>query len=462
MGGPDDQLLISALAAFSDGCTIPKLTPTCPYYRWVDGRATCSEECRALLTSMGVDRQAREMLVLDGLRMIGTPVPMEVATGYQPYDATRQLLEEQGHPVALRATSTLLLQFRSHAVEPPGMRGHSDSYFYDLWGELARRGLPVESVLRAAIAPAMAKAVVRLLRAEMAYNLPEWQKAYKAGQAASGFVGEAYCRWFADRVTEWFARLLEGDSEGFLSWKASPAPLLFNLPGQAGDDEGRWVWERFIRSHVEDWSTSSLILEWKHIEGNGEQGTLTSRALNARTLDPDRVSSVVMSRLAGAHKQTQHPRDLSADHFIERASHLLKAGRPQEAADIFAALVVVHPSDSDALNNLGFCLFPTDPRAGAKVLDRASTFPSTKTAINTANRAFAQHLLGDNENALIMLAQAKAQPDPGPVMMWVETQCGEFTLRNLGSIAEYVEHLSNHIEESRKPPEIVGDDSGVG
>jgi hypothetical protein len=180
MGEQEDQLLLAALVAFSDACTIPKLTPSCPYYRRVNDRPTCGEECRTLLTSMGVDRSARDVVVVDGLLMHGTPIPIEVAAGYRPYDATRHLLEEQGLAIAQQSTGTLLLRLRGHAVEPPGMRGASDDRFYELWGELVQRGLPVESVLRAAIAPAMANAILRLLRAEMPTRFlsgrrPTWQ-----------------------------------------------------------------------------------------------------------------------------------------------------------------------------------------------------------------------------------------------------------------------------------------------
>ena len=103
------------------------------------------------------------MVVAGGLVMHGTPIPIEVAAGYSPFDATRQLLEEQDLPMAQQSTGTLLLQLRSHAAEPPGMRAHGDDHFYALWSELAQRGLPVEGVLRAEIAPAIAQAVLRVL-----------------------------------------------------------------------------------------------------------------------------------------------------------------------------------------------------------------------------------------------------------------------------------------------------------
>jgi hypothetical protein len=213
------------------------------------------------------------------------------------------------------------------------------------------------------------------------------------------------------------------------------------------DDEGRWIWERFTRSRLEDWSTSSLLLEWRHIAGDSGSDGVKLRTLNARTVDPDDVGDAVMSRLAGVHRGHATAPDLSADQFVERAIQLLEEGRPEEAADIFAALVVVHPGDGDALNNLGFCLLPTDPTTAAKVLDRASSLPSEKSAINSANRAFAKHLLGDNQGALLLLKIAQDQPNPGPVLMWVENECGQFAVRGLDSIAEYADLLTRHIQQ---------------
>lgn len=459
MSEQEEQLLLSALVAFSDSCTIPKLTPACPYYRCVDDRPTCGEECRTLLTSMGVDRSAQDFVVAGGLLMRGTAMPIEVARGYQPYDATRHLLEEQDLPISQQSTGTLLLQLRSHAVEPPGMRARGDDHFFDLWGELTQRGLPVEGVLRAAIAPEMAKAVLRVLKAGIAYGFPEWQKCYKAGQTMSELAEDAYDRWFVDHVAEWFARLLETDSQGFLTWKASPAPLLANLPGLLGDDEGRWIWDRFTRARPEDWATRSLIHEWRHIAGSAESESIRTRTLNARTVEPDRVAEAVMSRMAGVQWGPMTPPDLSADQFVARALELLEKGRPEEAADIFAALVVVHPGDGDAQNNLGFCLLPTDPRTASKVLDRASALPSKRKAITTANRAFAKHLLGDDEGALSLLEMAKQQADDRPVMMWVETKCRSFGVRHQDSIAAYADQLAVHIQAASLSPSDDCDDS---
>jgi len=258
--GDDDRierLRLQALVSFSDACTIPRLTPACPYYRVDAGIPRCDEECRSVLSGLGVDRAARDVAVLGGLVMHGTPLPIEVAAGYTPFDATRQLLLEQGETIGQRSTGTLFLQLRSHAAETPGFRSQPASFFFEVWGELSRRTIPVEKVLSAAIAPAMAASIVRLLSAGMAYDLPDWQKAFKAARAMRPEIAGSYEAWFQDQAAEWLARLLDDDSEGFLNWKAPPVTLLANMPVSLTEDEGQWLWDRFTQAHFDDWDAES-------------------------------------------------------------------------------------------------------------------------------------------------------------------------------------------------------------
>lgn len=450
MGYPRiEELQLIALVAFSDACTIPLLTPTCPYYRQEPDGPRCGEECRAVLSSRGVDRSSREVTVLGGLIMQGTPMPIEVASGYAPFDATRQLLEERGKPIAHCSTGTLLLKLRSHAAEAPESRSHPDSFFFELWQELAHRGIPVEKVIRAAVAPAMAAAIVRIVKSPLAYDLPEWQIAFKSGSAMGLRTSDAYGRWFADQVAEWFARLVDHDSNDLLAWKAPPATLLLNMPSPPPiEDEGQWLWDRFTRSSFDEWYAHSLLMEWRYARCADSYG-LDPRVMNVRSFDTAAVAEAFMDRISskGLGVSYEVPRDLSPMHFVHRASEFLRTGHPEKAAEIFAALVVVHPADGDALNNLGFCLLPTDAAAAQDVLDRASTFPSRQRAVNMVNRAFASHVRGRDAEALSLLEQAKllAHTHDWRTLMWVEDECKELTLKDVESLDDYIVNLREHI-----------------
>jgi hypothetical protein len=441
-------LKLEALMAYSDACTLPTLTPSCPYFSLKEAGPRCGEECRDVLTSLGVDRAARDVEVGGGLVMTGRALPLRVATGYEPFDATRQLLLEASLPIAQRSTATLLLQLRGHATTAPEGRIDPDSYFFDIWEELSRRTLPVDKVLRAAVAPAIASSILRLLRADKAYALPQWQNAYLVCKTLGPGDAEAYDTWFVVRAAEWLTRILEGDSRGFLSWSAPPPSLVANMPARLHETEGQWLWDRFTRGALDEWSTSSLVMEWRYLRGKMSLG-LSPRLLAARVLDISRVSDFALERMANGIEQTQATaRDLSSDHFVTQALTLLKAGQAEKAAEIFSALAVVNPADGDALNNLGFCLLPSDPQTALRVLDRASTFHLKRPAINVANRAFTRHLLGQNVEAITLIESARLKEEVGPVWMWSEDRCTEFHLEAFDSLQAYTSSLQQHIEET--------------
>lgn len=88
-------LMMHAVLAFADACTMPKLTPSCPYYRLDGETPTCSEECRTIGESFGApDRPIAEHRV-GGLIMRGREIPVEVAAGSQEFDATREFLQHR-------------------------------------------------------------------------------------------------------------------------------------------------------------------------------------------------------------------------------------------------------------------------------------------------------------------------------------------------------------------------------
>ena len=58
------SLLLDALVTYSDSCTLPNLTPSCPYFVQSEAGPTCREQCRDLIAQSGVaDRRVRLDLV---------------------------------------------------------------------------------------------------------------------------------------------------------------------------------------------------------------------------------------------------------------------------------------------------------------------------------------------------------------------------------------------------------------
>ena len=70
---------------------------------------------------------------------------------------------------------------------------------------------------------------------------------------------------FSNRVWEWLTRLLNEDLRSLLRMQPPPIPLFLALPTEPMpiDEIGLWIWDRFTQTRYGDWSTSSLMQEWR-------------------------------------------------------------------------------------------------------------------------------------------------------------------------------------------------------
>lgn len=445
--GSNSELMAQALAAYSDACTIPSLTPGCPYYRLDETGPTCAEECRGILEQMGVQRPTTTLTVLDGLVMTGVSRPIEVASATTPFDATKILLSELHEPVATASTTTLLLRLRDFAATPPASREVTDDQFFETWRELEKRRIPVEDVLRQQAASAMSSEVLRQIDHTDGVLTDEWSRLFRSCLSQQQHDHERFASWFHTRLAAWFGRLVESDLMGFLTWTVPPEALLTNVSPLASELEASWLWDRFTLTSLEDWATTSLSLEWRRAEGNSTS-RCSERVLAARRIDPDDVARVALSRLAENAALISNPirrpeeRDLSTQQFVDRAVHHLSLGYPDSAAEIFTALAFMNPADGDALNNLGFCLIPTSAAQALGPLDRAAGLPMSNPTVNVANRAFVRHLLGRDSEALALLADVS--PGDTTAYVWAEEDCGSFRL-SFQRLDAYVTELRAHL-----------------
>lgn len=444
MGEPSslrDGLIARALTAYSDACTIPTLTPSCPYYRDEPQGPTCTEECRETLLELGVSRPTTSVKVLGGLIMTGVSRPLEIASGASLFDATESMRRDLDSPTSGASTTALLLRLLEHAATPPSARTTSDDDFLGVWGELSRRGLDVVPILRVGVSPTVADVITQMIT-----DLPAsdpWPRLWEACLDRNSSNDE-YSAWFATQVAEWLARLVETDLHGFLGWQTPADALFSNLPPAMPEPEALWLWERFTVTHLSSWTTSSLIMEWAYSRGRIDT-RCGERVLAARIVSPTDVATVALDRLAESTPQTfPQRRDLSTDQFVSEAVRHLRDGRPDEAAEIFTALAFMNPADGEALNNLGFCLIPQSAAQAVGPLDRASRLPLTRPELNIANRAFVRHLLGRDAEALALLESIRVRAPDTDVFAWCEAECGSFSLRSM-RLPAYVEDLHRHI-----------------
>lgn len=470
-GSNESRIFLDALVTYSDSCTLPKLTPTCPYYRKTALVPTCQEECRTIIHNRNAASRPVVAVEVDGLVLTGRAIPKAVVSGLSSFDAVEQYLVFKDEDPGAQTTASLLLSLRAAVSrEIGGSTTGSSLSAMAIWGELVRRGVEMERVAIGGFVDEMALMVVShvtlatLIRAEMlepsllqtnldkAEFRSEWvellQAAYREwlhlperrrstrhdatravftmlarvypGLAESGelesFLAEfpeisfAYSGRFTGRVAEWFSHLIDDDLGAALRGRA-PSPEIFSAltPRSNRDEVGLWIWERFTVTHIEDWQLSSMMLEWKWAK-DAQTDACTARAMAERLIPQDSIGDLALELASATHVRRRRRTGLDASIFIDRASERLTRGDWQGASRIFGGLVELRPGDGDAWNNLGFCLIWGDTEGALASLRRAELFYRLPTTVCRANQALALHLLGRDSEATRLLEKTLAEP----------------------------------------------------
>lgn len=505
------RILLDALVSYGDSCTLPDLTPSCPYYENLDGVPSCDEQCRVLLARWGGNPRPIESHSQGGLVLTGRAIPRVAASGHNPFDAGERYLRDRGLPLAEQSTGSLLLGLESAMTAMPHPeRLESIAQALDVWDELERRGLPVEAVVRAGILPTLATHIAALITIpyvnlhgdlfeasdEMLERLNSliepWQQVLEAAVASEGtddqvrrairatarpaelhrrlfgvqqefeipaaefevpggrdllLISYALSGRFIDRVTGWLSRTLAEDKLPVLAWQAPPPGIFCALRvSRQVEEHGLWLWERNTLTDLNDWTTSSLAAEWRAHEMADHN--LSPLVYGERSCDHERVANTVLTRMSSAGHNTPRPvTRLHASELTTRAVELLQAGDYEAASDLFAGLVELRPWDGEALNNLGFCLVPTDPESALLRLQEASLYPHDNVPLNVANRVFVLALLGRRDDALA-LAEAgvsmpvRTQSPVRPCFVWrVKEGDDSLNLEHAESQYEYLDEL---------------------
>lgn len=507
--GDERRILLDALVSYADACTLPKLTPSCPYYRLAGDAPTCQEQCRSLSVKYGgPDRPVAEATV-GGLVLVGRQLPLGVASGGDGYDAGQRFIVERNLPLSEQSTGTLLLGLRA-ALRQPLV---DDPSRYErtllIWSTLESRGLDVESVVRGgmllylavsigskAVAPALARdgelpsdmssdfrellaasaadgwpalldaavgdypTIEAALQAGASRPHPYLRKLAEEDDELSAALGEdasltfpliphlavVASFQFMGRIEDWLSRLLEDGIEALVRADAPPKPVFDALPlGRSSDDFGLWIFERLTITRPDLWSTSTLLLEWRHIQGEQFAG-IPPRIVAERQTDRQLVTDLALDRSARRHGRRAPLKDLSAGQFTESALRQLRRGNYQNAADIFEALTELRPADGDAINNLAFCRIPVDLESALAKLQEATRYPLTERGVNAANRALVLHLLRRNDDAEEVATNALNLYSDGPAILWSHEECAATEFQSVRtSIKEYLTQLVQHI-----------------
>ncbi|POH59152.1 hypothetical protein C3B59_18230 [Cryobacterium zongtaii] len=447
-------------------------------------------------------------LEVDGLVLTGRAIPRAVVSGTGSFDAVEQYLTYKDDEPHAQTTASLLLSLRTAVSRSIGADTRTSRFTaLQLWGELARRGVEIERVAlgglvremaimvasRATLAalikadlmhPGLAKsssdddasasAWVEILEAAYSDSLEQSDlnrrhesvsatrsilaRAYPALEESGELdtfladhpeVSFAFSTRFTGRVAQWFSHLVEENLEAALVGQAPSSVLFTALPPRAGRDEvGFWIWERFTVTAVEDWSLSSMMLEWKWAK-EAQTDACARRAMAERVIPQDVIGELALGRASATHVRPRRRTGLDASNFIEQASERLANGDWLRASRIFGGLVELRPGDADAWNNLGFCLIWGDTEVALESLRRAELLYRMPTYVCRANQILALHILGRDGEALALVESTFAGParSGGMAVMWGHPgdNEGEPTLLDDVDPTEYLQELYEHI-----------------
>lgn len=152
------ELILDALVTYADACTLPQLTPSCPFYRRGEEGPTCGEECRDVGEALGVtSRPIGVALVEGGLVLRGRQLPTSAAAGVSDFDAQQIYIQERSRAPREQSTTCLLISL-AVALRPEKRESTplDVERVLSIWRELEARAVPVESIVRGAILPQMA------------------------------------------------------------------------------------------------------------------------------------------------------------------------------------------------------------------------------------------------------------------------------------------------------------------
>jgi hypothetical protein len=523
LSGEERRIFLDALVTYADACTLPHLTPSCPYFVATADGPTCQEQCRGVAERHGASVRPIRSATFDGLVLTGRAIPISSARGIQEFDARQRYVAERQLKLQDQSTASLLLGLGA-SIRPQLVDARISDHerTLDIWRELERRGIPVERVLRGSIVRDMSMAIAvrvaapHMLRLnafpshigeslaeqmsrdsesgwsdlldrvvasfdspagavfaatqELRWGFPFGRVPMSGPDIRLAWLGEsapddeaiarvaadphlliAFSSHFRGRVEEWLSRLLEDDLMATL--RADPAPpsvfLALGSTRTTRDEVGLWLWERFTLTELEEWSDSSLLLEWRFTQGESVVDC-SSPLMAERRLSSQDVAGLALGRVSKRSGRRQLPRGLDPAYFTGKAAAELAAGRWEEAAEIFTGLVDLRPADGDVWNNLGFCRIPVDPSAALVHLERASLYQLHLPLVNVANRCLTLHLLGRDDDALALAATVATQVvDPAErAWTWIHVDRStplQISAESTGP-ADYLSSLREHIE----------------
>lgn len=406
-----DRLLYVALAAMSDACDAPELTPTCPFYEIHDGRPVCAEQCRDILAenlppialpvtlSLGHDTQAI-------LRPRPRRGPDQDAIAF---DARQVFLRERGRPVENWSVTALLVGLKTQfsptvrQPEPPSMET-----VLEIQKALEHRGLDFDKVLGHGIGPTILAGILRRIdKASADHNDDQgWLQLFEE-MGPDGLLA-----WLHSAPVDDLLEHRLGQSTDELRARVADIP-------KRRDVDTVWLVERFTETFVDRWSPASWRQEYRYLHLE-RKGCCLPGVMRERMVDEQQIAGYLAEigcRHIDGHHEDTSDRPISVAQFTSIALSAISRGNRSEAAAIYRSIGLVRPDDGTVANNLGFCLLPDDPQEARHCFDRALELPNPDTpeAMIHLNLALAHYLCGDIDAAAKSVEDARSAPQEASV-----------------------------------------------
>ncbi len=461
------SLMLRAVARFSDDCEAPELTPECPFYELGADGPVCAEQCQDLIAKFPDDLLQPDALGLGlGLTARRSRRPRRgPSADARAFDAAEIRMDDRSRPLDEQRLTALLTTLKALVSHDSATRNVD---LGALLAEIEHRGIDIQAVARLGLSEEfMHYVVLALWSTNPGVGLPpalvkslqtsgeQWRSVLlEMGGLVDPGVGGFLNSSGAAAVRAWFQNTDPIDSLGGripTAAELTSASEGYDLSDElVGDAE--WLFDRFTLTFAAEWRAGSLVREWRYLNTQ-RVGCCPPGLMRQRMVDEKDVARALADEQCNRQEaQTAEPP------WHQLKGHAVAAaleGRLELAADIFGVVAELDPTDTEVMNNLGFCRLPTSPADAIEALEKAQGRTSTPM-LTALNLSLAMHLGGDERALEVAESALREDLVEGPrAYVWTLSDDG-LVLSLVEDLILYGEDLVTHMSECpgacAKPP----------
>jgi hypothetical protein len=384
------------------------------------------------------------------------------------FDAGEERLRLQAsQPADTWSTSALLRTAKDLLLTPPT----NDPWWRSIaitssLARLGERGLGADAIVRSGFARDLVGSIVRdaalywcasalddVVDVDVPIILQPWVElldsdpslishrtelpSHVASVALAGTVGAEAEEWIRSAAV---AHILGWRVKDYLRVERQPRDLV--LPG--GKDVTLWVTDRFTRTYVPEWRSSSL--HWEHMYNSdpaqaARVAGVPLAILRERTVTAEMLTGALRVRLIDHADEEFEQRELG-DSSIASLATLLDSGQHRAALEMARRFHEAHPQATHFAMAYAFCLIATDPSRARATLDSFDPPNSVAVSIRAVNLATCALMASDLATARKHVGEISDEGNP-TAWLWepVSVVSEEPRVRYL-SIRDWVERFS--------------------